>query len=73
MLPLEQRLNQEAFRVAIVPTKRQHLADDTAARLALNMDDNINGFADLRLGVGEGGLGVVAHDQIGETTESFFC
>jgi hypothetical protein len=39
--------------------------------LPLDMDDKINGFSDLGFGVGEGGLRVVAHDQIGETAEGF--
>src|ERR1700723_784883 len=73
MFHLEYRLDQEAFRVAVVSAKRQHFADDTTAWLTFGMNDNINGFPDLRLGVGEGGLRVVAHDQIGEAGESFGC
>jgi hypothetical protein len=71
MFHLEYRLDQEAFRVAVVAPKSQDFADDAAARLPLDMDDEINGFSDLGFGVGEGGLGVVPHDQIGETVKSF--
>lgn len=73
MFHLEYRLDQEAFRIAVVATKRQHFAENAAPWLALDMHDKINGFSDLSFGVGEGGLGVVAHHQIGETSESFFC
>ena len=71
MFHLEDRLDQEAFRVTVVATKRQHFADDAAAWLPLNMDDEIDGFSDLGFGVGEGGLRVAAHDEIGETAEGF--
>jgi len=37
------------------------------------MDNEINGFSDLRFGIGEGGLRVAAHDQIGEASEGFLC
>ena len=67
MFHLEDRLDQEALGVPVVSTKRQHFAEDAAPWLPLNMDDKINGFPDLGFGVGEGGLRVVAHDQIGET------
>src|ERR1035441_10723295 len=73
MFHLEDRLYQETLGVPVVSTKRQHLADDPVARLTLYMDDEIDSFSDLRFGVGEGGLHVVAHDQIGETAEGFLC
>src|ERR1700674_5615321 len=73
MFHLEYRLNQEALRFAVVSAKRQHLAEDAAARLSFNMDDKIDGFSDLGFGVGEGGLRVAAHDQIGETSKGFLC
>ena len=41
--------------------------------LPLDMDDKIDGFSDLRFGIGEGGLRVAAHDQIGEAREGFLC
>jgi hypothetical protein len=34
------------------------------------MDDEINSFPDLGVGVGEGRLRMIAHDQIGETAET---
>ncbi len=71
MLYLEYRLDQEAFRVAVVPAKRQDFADNAAALLPLDMDDKIDGFSDLRFGIGEGGLRVATHDQIGEAREGF--
>src|SRR5882672_8550499 len=73
MFHLEHRLDQEALRGAVVSTERQHLADDPAARLTLDMDNKIDRFSDLRFGVGESCLCVVAHDQIGETAEGFLC
>ena len=73
VLALEDRLNQEALRVAIVSTKREHFAKNAAARLTLDMCNKIDGFSDLGLDVGVGGLRVVAHDQIGEPVESFLC
>ncbi len=71
MLHLEDRLDQEALRVAVVSTKGQDFADNAAARLPLDMDDEINGFSDLRFGIGEGALRVAAHDQIGEAVKGF--
>src|ERR1700732_5006794 len=73
MFHLEDRLNQETLGVPVVSTKRQHFPKDAAPWLSLNVDDKVNGFCDLGFGVGEGGLRVVAHDQIGETTERFLC
>ncbi len=69
MLHLEHRLDQKAFRIAVVSTKRQYFPKDAATRLSFNMDDKINGFSDLGFGVGEGGWRVVAHNQIGEAPE----
>ena len=69
MFHLEYRLDQEALRVAVVAAKRQDFADNAAARLPLDMDDEIDGFSDLGFGIGEGGLRVVAHDQIGEAMQ----
>ena len=73
MLRLEYRLDQEAFRVAVVSPKGQDFADNAAAILPLDMDDEINGFSDLRFGIREGGLRVATHDQIGEAREGFRC
>ena len=73
MLHLEYRLDQEALRVSVVSTKGQDFADNAAARSPLDVDDEINGFSDLRFGIGEGGLRVATHDQIGETTKGFLC
>jgi len=72
-LALEGQFNEEALRVAIVSTKREHFAKNSAARLTLDMHNKIDGFTNLGLGVGEGGLRVVAHDQIGEPVEGFLC
>ena len=43
------------------------------AWLTLDMDDKIDGFSDLGFGVGERGLRVASHDQIGEAREGFLC
>ena len=71
MLHLENRLYQELFCVPVVSANGQHFAEDAAPWLPLNMDDKINGLPDLGFCVGEGGLRVVAHDQIGEPAERF--
>ena len=68
---LEDGLNKEAFRVAVIAAKRQDLADDAAARLTLDMDDEIDSFSDLGFGIGERGLRVAAHHEIGETMKGF--
>ena len=69
MMRLEYRLDQEALRVTVVSTERQHLSDNSVAGLTLDMYNKIDSFSDLRFGVGESCLRVVTHDQIGETTE----
>src|ERR1700677_552635 len=69
MFHLEYRVDQEAFRVAVVAAKGQHFADDAAAGLALDMHHEIDGFCNFGFGVGESRLRVVAHDQIGEAMQ----
>ena len=71
MFYLEDGLNKEAFRVAVIAAKRKHLADNAAAWLTFNMDDKIDGFCDLGFGIGERALRVTAHHEIGETVEGF--
>src|SRR5271169_1675621 len=73
MLHLEYRLDEEAFGVAVVSPESEHFADDAARRVPLDVDDEVDGFSDLRFGVGEGGLGMAAHDQIGESLEGLLC
>jgi hypothetical protein len=71
MLYLEDGLNKEAFRVAVIAAKRKHLADNAAAWLTFNMDDKIDSFCDLSFGIGERALRVTAHHEIGETVKGF--
>jgi hypothetical protein len=71
-LYFEDELNKEAFRVAVIAAKRKHLADNAAAWLTFNMDDEIDRFCDLGFGIGEGALRVTAHHEIGETVKGFF-
>jgi hypothetical protein len=71
MFYLEDGLNKEAFRVAVVAAKRKHLADNAAAWLTFNMDDKIDSFCDLGLGIGERALRVTVHHEIGETVKGF--
>jgi len=73
MFHLEHRFDQKAFRIAVVSAQRQHFTDDAEARLPLDMDYEIDGFSDLRFGLGEGGLRVAAHDQIGKPVKGFLC
>jgi hypothetical protein len=71
MFYLEDGLNKEAFRVAVIAAKRKHLADNATARLPLDMDDKIDSFCDLGFGIGERALRVTAHHEIGETVKGF--
>ena len=45
MLHLEDGVNKEAFRVAVIAAKRQHFADNAATWPTLDMDDKIDGSA----------------------------
>ena len=63
------RLAMEALFGPVVAVQSEHFADDAAARKPLDMDDEIDRFADLRFHIGECGLRVAAHDQIGEAGE----
>src|SRR6202042_3482178 len=71
MFYLEDGLNKEAFRVAVIAAKRKHFADNAAAWLTFNMDDKIDSFRDLGFGIGERALRVTAHHEIGETVKGF--
>src|SRR6202049_2091184 len=71
MFYLEDGLNKEAFRVAVIAAKRKHLADNAAAWLTFNMNDKINSFCDLGFGIGERALRVTAHHEIGEAVKGF--
>jgi hypothetical protein len=68
---LEDGLNKEAFRVAVIASKRKHLTDNAAAWLTFNMDDKIDSFCDLSFGIGERALRVTPHHEIGETMKGF--
>ena len=71
MFYLEDGLNKEAFRVAVVAGKGESLAHDPAAWYTLDMDDKVDSFGDLCFGVGEGRLGMASHDEIGEAMQGF--
>jgi hypothetical protein len=49
-------LESELLGAAVVVLQSKDLADHTATRFALHMDDVIDGLADLRFDVLEGGL-----------------
>src|SRR5271169_3827715 len=51
MFHFENRLNQEAFRIAVIFPKCQHLTEDAAPRLPFDMYDKIDCFSDLCFGV----------------------
>ena len=72
MLHLEYGFDQEAFRVPVVADHPEHFAYDAAARLTLDMSPKIDGLSDLCFGVGEGGLRMIADNQIGEAMEGLF-
>jgi hypothetical protein len=69
MVYLEDGLNKEPFRVAVIAANRKHLADNAAAWLTFNMDDKIDSFCDLGFGIGERALRVTAHHEIRETVK----
>jgi hypothetical protein len=71
MLYLEDGLNKEAFRVAVIAAKSKHLADNAAAWLTFDMDNKINNFCDLGFGIRERALRMTAHHEIGETVKGF--
>ncbi len=72
MIHLKYGINEEAPRVAVVSAKSQHFADGAATRLALDMDNEIDRFSDLRFGVREGRLRMVAHHEIGKAMKGLF-
>jgi hypothetical protein len=51
MFHLEYGFDQQAFRFPIVATKGERFTEDAAARLPLDMDDEIDRFSDLRFRV----------------------
>ena len=71
MFYLEDGLNKEAFRVAVIAAKRKHLANDAAPRSSLDMDNKINSLCDLGFGIRERALRMTAHHEIGETVKGF--
>src|SRR5258705_5996951 len=72
MIHLKYGINEEAPRVAVVSAKSQHFADGAATRLALDMDNEIDCFSDLCLGVREGRLRMVTHHEIGKAMKGLF-
>ena len=60
----------ESLRGPVVALQSEHFADDAPAWLALDMDDEVNRFSDLGFYIGDGGLSVRTHDEIGEAGES---
>src|ERR1700733_6459770 len=73
MLHLEYWFDYEPFYVRVVPDHPEHFANGTAARLTLNVDNEINRISDFGFSVDEGGLRVIPHDEIGEAMECLFC
>jgi len=73
MLPLEDRINQKAFRVALVSTRPLQVAEDAAAICRSTCTTKPTASPIAASVFAEAGVGVVAHDQIGETAESFLC
>lgn len=70
-LDLEDRFNEKAFGVAVVSAKCRYFADRAPAWLTLDVDDKCHGFSDLGFDVGEGGLRMIAHHQIGKAPNAF--
>src|SRR5580692_5963622 len=63
-------LTMEGLRGPVVALQSEHFADDAPPWLALDMDDEVNRFSDLRFHVGDRGLSVRTHDKIGEAGKS---
>ena len=72
IIHLQYGIDHEALRVAVVAAKSEHFANDSATRLALDMDNEIDGLSDLCFGVGKGRLRVAAHHEIGKATKGLF-
>ena len=72
MLHLEDWFVEKTSCVPVVSDHSQDFANRTPARPTLNMDDEIDRLPNLRFDVGESCLGMVSHDQIGETMEGLF-
>jgi hypothetical protein len=66
-------LETKLLRLPVIPIQPQHLPDGAASWLTLNMDYEVDGFADLRLHVFTRRLLVASHDEIGEAAKGFDC
>src|SRR3984957_6427761 len=64
MVHLVNGLQKESFSGSVVTLQCKHLADYSASRSALGMDDEFDGFSNLCFDIRECRLGVGAHHQI---------
>src|ERR1700722_11632098 len=69
MVHLVNRFQQESFSGSVVALQCKHLADYSASRTALGMDDQFDGFSDLCFDIRECRLGVRTHHQIRKARE----
>ena len=65
----EDVLHLELLGAAVVVVQSEDFADDAAARLPLDMDDIIDGLADLGFHVLVGGLRMAAENEVGEAAQ----
>ena len=72
MICLQHRVDHETLCIPVVTMNRENFAHDSVTRFAFDVDNEIDRLSDLGFGVGECGLRVAAHHQIGEAMKGFF-
>ena len=66
-------LETKLLSLPVIAIQAQYFADGAASWLTLNMDYEVNGFADLRFHVFIRCLLVTSHDEIGEAAKCLDC
>ena len=66
-------LETKLLSLTVIPVQSQHFADSAASWLTLDMDDEVDGFADLSFYVLIRRLLMASHDEIRETPKGFDC
>src|ERR1017187_3295356 len=66
-------LETKLLSLPVIAIQAQHFADGAASWLTLNMDDEVDSFADLSLNVLIRCLLVASHHEIGEAAKGLDC
>ena len=66
-------LETKLLSLPVIAIQAQNFADGAASWLTLDMDYEVDGFANLRFHVFIRRLLVASHDKIGETPKGFDC